>query len=213
MCLLARTHVSSSHDKNCESRFWSSGGNENYLFYCSAKSRRELKIKTLGVIFRGASAYYMYVQTSIACPKWAVCRIFGRISFRRKFLSKILAKKIWTPKSQMSGIVWKAFSKVWGQTEPYSRGKRLFKVLQKLDFLYVFGVEKWNVGDRLKLVFPKFQAEWSHPRGVNSRSKFCTNFRNDLIAADLNCSGAKRMLILFEGPWNNITAAGAVDRE
>ena len=33
--------------------------------------------------------------------------------------------------------------------------------------------EKWNVGDRLKRVFPKFEAERSHPRGVNGRSKFC----------------------------------------
>ena len=35
-----------------------------------------------------------------------------------------------------------------------------------------FGVEKANVGDHLKRVFPKFEAEWSHPRVVNDRSKF-----------------------------------------
>ena len=37
---------------------------------------------------------------------------------------------------------------------------------------FVFCVEKWNVGDHLKRVFPKFEAERSHPRGVNGRSKF-----------------------------------------
>ena len=35
------------------------------------------------------------------------------------------------------------------------------------------GVEKSNVGDHLKRVFPKFEADRSHPRGVNDRSKFC----------------------------------------
>ena len=34
-----------------------------------------------------------------------------------------------------------------------------------------FDVERWNVGDRLKRVFPKFEAERSHPRGGNGRSK------------------------------------------
>ena len=33
------------------------------------------------------------------------------------------------------------------------------------------GVEKWNVGDRLKRVLAKFEADRSHPRGVNGRSK------------------------------------------
>ena len=36
----------------------------------------------------------------------------------------------------------------------------------------IFGVEKSNVGNRLKRVFPNFQAEWSEVRGVNDRSKF-----------------------------------------
>ena len=39
------------------------------------------------------------------------------------------------------------------------------------------GVEKLNVGNRLKRVFPKFHAERSHLRGVNGRSKFATFFR------------------------------------
>ena len=34
-----------------------------------------------------------------------------------------------------------------------------------------FNVEKWNVGNNLKRVLPKFEAERSYPRGVNGRSK------------------------------------------
>ena len=40
-----------------------------------------------------------------------------------------------------------------------------------------WGVEKLNVGNRLKRVFPKFHAERSHLRGVNGRSKFAIFFR------------------------------------
>ena len=35
-----------------------------------------------------------------------------------------------------------------------------------------WGVEKSNVGNRLKRVLPKFRADRSHPRGVNGRPKF-----------------------------------------
>ena len=35
-----------------------------------------------------------------------------------------------------------------------------------------FGLEKWNVGNHLKRVLAKFQAERSHPWGVNGLSKF-----------------------------------------
>ena len=34
------------------------------------------------------------------------------------------------------------------------------------------GVEKWNVGDRLKRVLAKFEANRSYVWGVNGRSKF-----------------------------------------
>ena len=37
---------------------------------------------------------------------------------------------------------------------------------------FFFGVEKSKVANRLKRVFPKFEAKRSHPRGVNGRSKF-----------------------------------------
>ena len=52
------THVSSSQEQKSWSHFWPKVMTKNgaYFFYPSAKSRRELKIKTSGVIFRGASA-------------------------------------------------------------------------------------------------------------------------------------------------------------
>ena len=125
MCLLAKKR------KGLKSFLAESRGkNWNYLFYPSAKSRRELKIKTLGVTFRGASAYY--VQKSIAPQKQAVCRFSDDFFFWRKFSLKTAN--------------------------------------------CFFGVEKWNVGDHLKLVFPNFEAERSHPRGVNGRSKFYNFF-------------------------------------
>ena len=40
------------------------------------------------------------------------------------------------------------------------------------------GVEKSNVGDHLKHVFPKFEADQTHPWGVNGRSKFRKKNRN-----------------------------------
>ena len=43
---------------------------------------------------------------------------------------------------------------------------------QKCLQIFCFNVEKWNVGDHLKRVFPKFEAERSHPRVVNDRPKF-----------------------------------------
>ena len=121
--------MSSSHGKNCESHFWPKVMTKNglYHFYPSAKSRRELKVKTLGVIFRSASAYY--VQKSIAPPDQTVCR-FSDASF---------------------------FIKI-----------SIENVCQSL----FFGVEKWNVGDHLKRVFPKFEAKRSHPRRVNRHSNF-----------------------------------------
>ena len=123
MCLLAKKR------KGLKSFLPKVGGkNRNCLFYRSAKSRRELKIKTLGVTFRGASAYY--VQKSIAPQKQAVCRFsddffFLTINFIKNFCQKNF-----------------------------------------------FGVEKSNVGNRLKRVLAKFRGDRSLVRGVNGRSKF-----------------------------------------
>ena len=122
MCLLAKkrkglkSFLAESREKN-----W------NYLFYPSAKSRRELKIKTLGVTFRGASAYY--VSKSIAPQKQAVCRFSDEFFFDENFHQKILPKKCFRRRKMKC---WESsethFPKVWGRTEPYSRGKRPFKV-------------------------------------------------------------------------------------
>ena len=111
ICLLDRTHMSSRQDKNCESHFWPKVMTKNgvYHFYPSAKSRRELKIKTLGVIFRGASAYY--VQKAIAPQKQAVCRFSDEFFFvDENFHWKILPKKKLASKNEMSRIIWNAFS-------------------------------------------------------------------------------------------------------
>ena len=137
MCLLAKkrkglkSFLAESREKN-----W------NYLFYPSAKSRRELKIKTLGVTFRGASAYY--VQKSIAPQKQAVCRFSDEIFFWRKFSSKNFAKKFFRRRKMKC---WESsetrFPKVWGRTEPSSRGKRPVKVLQKFGGNFSFSAEIW----------------------------------------------------------------------
>ena len=50
---------------------------------------------------------------------------------------------------------------------------RIVQIFSTNNFVdFFFDVEKWNVGDNLKHVFPKFEAERSHPRGVHGRSKF-----------------------------------------
>ena len=123
MCLLAKkrkglkSFLAESREKN-----W------KYLFYPSAKSRRELKIKTLGVTFRGASAYY--IQKSIAPPKKAVCQFSDEI-FWWKFLSKIFANFFFgRRKMKCRESSETRFPKVWGRTEPSSGGKRPVKVLQ-----------------------------------------------------------------------------------
>ena len=137
MCLLAKkrkglkSFLAESREKN-----------RNYLFYPSAKSRRELKTKTLGVTFRGASAYY--VQKSIAPQKQAVCRFSDECFFWRKFSSKNFAKKNFRRRKMKC---WESsetrFPKVWGRTEPSSRGKRPAKVLQKFGGNFLFSAEIW----------------------------------------------------------------------
>ena len=47
------------------------------------------------------------------------------------------------------------------------------KIFEKILSKKISDVEKWNVGNRLKRVLAKFEADRSHPRGVNGRSKFC----------------------------------------
>ena len=134
--------MSSSQEPKAVKSFWLKVGakNWNYLFYPSAKSRRELKIKTLGVTFRGASAYY--VQKSIAPQQQAVCWFSDEFFCWRKFSSKIFAKKFFRRQKMKC---WESsetrFPKVWGRTEPSSRGKRPVKVLQ--NFGGNFSAEIW----------------------------------------------------------------------
>ena len=49
--------------------------------------------------------------------------------------------------------------------------KRLFEIEKKIEKVF-FTIEKSNIGNHLKRVFLKFQAERSLVRGVNDRSKF-----------------------------------------
>ena len=139
MCLLARTHVPSSKNKNRESHFWPRVMTKNglYHFYPSAKSRRELKIKTSGVIFQGASAYH--VLKTIAPPKQAVCQ-FSDKHFCRSFLSK---KYFQHPKMKCQGSSEMRFPKVWGPTEPSSWGKWPVRVLQHFDSNLVENFRHW----------------------------------------------------------------------
>ena len=57
-------------------------------FYPSAKSRREQKIKTLGVIFRDASAYY--IQKAIAPQNRQFVNYSDENLSNEKFYQKIL---------------------------------------------------------------------------------------------------------------------------
>ena len=120
MCLLAKKR------KRLKS-FWaeSRGKNWNYLFYPSAKSRRELKIKTLGVTFRGASAYY--VQKSIAPQKKAVCQFSDENFFDENFIENFRQFFFRRQKMKCQESSETRFPKVWGRTEPSSGGKRPFE--------------------------------------------------------------------------------------
>ena len=145
MCLLAKKR-NGLKSFLAESR----GKNWNYLFYPSAKSRRELKIKTLGVTFRGASAYY--VQKSKAPQKQAVCRFSDEKNLGENFHQKFLPKK---KNRRRKMKCWESsetrFPKVWGRTEPSSRGKRPVKVLQKFGGNFSFSAEIWchHLGPRV----------------------------------------------------------------
>ena len=57
---------------------------------------------------------------------------------------------------------------------------------QKSKKISVFDVETWNVGKHLKRVLAKFQANPSHPQGVNGRSKFAKIFEISIFSASKN---------------------------
>ena len=72
----------------------------------------------------------------------------------------------------MLGIIRNTFSQSLRPNGAIVGGYTAGQSLQQIWFVFVLGFEKWNVGDRLKCVFPKFGAERSHPRRVNGHSKF-----------------------------------------
>ena len=90
------------------------------------------------------------------------------------------------------------FPKVSRGSEPCSRGKWPFKVWKKYVFLFVFGDEKWNVGNRLKRAFAKFCADRSHPRGVMDRSKFAPCSRYQISQSPLK--KISRSLLVLNKP-------------
>ena len=64
---------------------------------------------------------------------------------------------------------------------------RIMKTLPTKQIVEIFvDVEKLNDGDHLKRVFPKFEAERSHPRGVNG----CSNFH--IINIIRTCTSEKK---------------------
>ena len=64
-------------------------------------------------------------------------------------------------KHEMSGILWNVFSQSLRPIGAILGGNGRSKFRKNF-----FDVEKWNVGDHLKRVFPKFEAERSHLREV-----------------------------------------------
>ena len=113
-----------------------------YHFYPSAKSRRELKIKTSGVIFQGASAYY--VQKSVFPLKQAdwVYRFSVNFFLDDFFDWKCLPFLFQCRKMTCRGSSETCFPKVWGRTEPSLGGKRPVKVAQ--NFGRIFSADKFD---------------------------------------------------------------------
>ena len=81
---------------------------------------------------------------------------------------------------------------------------RIKEISPTKNFADFFRRQKRNIGNHLKRVFPKFEAERSHPRGVNGRSKFR---RQNFDVEKCNVGNPKRVLwqslagfrALFEG--------------
>ena len=78
---------------------------------------------------------------------------------------------------------------------------------QKSETFLVYKVKRWNVGDRLKRVLAKFQANPSYPRGVNGRSKISKNSQNfDFSTAEKWNVGdrPKRVLAKFRADRSHV---------
>ena len=150
------------------SRFWpkSQEKNENRPFYPYAKSCRELKLSSSGVIFRDGAANN--AQKFIAPPKQLVLDLtldlHGDFLLRKFHPKFFVGVKKWNVGDRLKRVLAK-----FEANRSYPRGVNGRSKFCKIRFFFVFGIEKWNDGDRLKRVFPKFEAERSYPRGVNGQ--------------------------------------------
>ena len=96
----------------------------------------------------------------------------------------LLPKVVESWKSKLRGSFFKALLPITSihtssKTGSLSTFCQFFLTKISLNFSAKFSVDKWNVGDHLKHVFPKFEAKRSHPQGVNGRSKF-EKYKNHL---------------------------------
>ena len=168
MCLLAKKR------KGLKSFLAESRGkNWNYLFYPSAKSRRELKIKTLGVTFRGASAYY--VQKSTAPQKQRVCRFSDEIFFAKIFIKIFCQKKIFVVENEMLGIVWNAFSQSLRPNGAIFEGET---AIQSSAFFFGFRRRKMKCRESSETRFPKVSRRSDPSLRGKGPFKVSENFRN-----------------------------------
>ena len=112
-----------THTARAVSLFWpkSQRKNGNRVFYPSAKSRTELKLSSLGVVFRGRRA--SGAQKFIAPPKRLVLDLTVD-SFQNVFVNFVFRRrktKCWESSETR-------FPKVSWRSEPSLRGKRPFEV-------------------------------------------------------------------------------------
>ena len=63
----------------------------------------------------------------------------------------------------------------------------------------IAGVEKLNMGNRLKRVLAKFEAIRSHPRGVNGRSKLSLFLHRRIFAPEIVVRHHENLLMKFLG--------------
>ena len=101
-------------------------------------------------------------ETPVSWKKNRVPKFFGKKSSKTFFRCRKM--KRWESSETR-------FGQVSRRSEPSSGGKRPFKVCENFQF-DLFGVKKWNVGNRLKRVLTKFRADRSNLRGVNGCLKF-----------------------------------------
>ena len=80
------------------------------------------------------------------------------------------------------------------------------RIDQQVEKKVSFGVERSNVGDHLKRVLPKFEVNWSYPRGVNGRSKFSKNSQ----CFDFVSSKNEMLGIVWNAFWQSLAPIRAI---